>query len=170
VGHLLVRLVNTVGVVNIDAMPLVGPTKDLVVVGLGNSELDDVLAPIAAKQDRVLVPESAPEKGQFFRSDHFSFAKAGVPALYAKGGIDHRDKGRAHGLAVLDDYTAKRYHKAADNFDPAWDLRGIVLDLNALLGVGLKLSRSRDWPNYREGNAFRAVREASRKAAANSVP
>ena len=111
----------------------------------------------------MLIAESAPEKGQFFRSDHFSFARAGVPALYAKGGVDHREKGRDYGLSVLEDYTANRYHKAADNFDPSWDLRGIVQDLNALFGVGLTLSRNRAWPNYREDNAFRAVRDASRK-------
>ncbi|KFN44027.1 M28 family metallopeptidase [Arenimonas oryziterrae] len=166
VAHPLVPLAQTVAVINIDAMPVVGPTRDLVVVGLGNSELDDVLRPITDKQGRVLIEESAPEKGQFFRSDHFSFARAGVPALYAKGGIDHVEKGRAYGLSVLDDYTAEHYHKAADNFDQNWDLRGIVQDLAALYGVGRELSRTRAWPNYREGNAFRAVRDASRKEAA----
>ena len=165
-AHPVVPLANTVAVINIDAMPMVGLTRDLVVVGLGNSELEDVLRPIAAKQGRVLVPESSPEKGQFFRSDHFSFAKAGVPALYAKGGIDHVEKGRDYGLSVLDDYTANRYHKASDNFDLAWDLRGIVQDINALYGVGKELSRNQAWPNYRQGNAFRAIRDASRAAAA----
>ena len=165
-AHPVIPLANTVAVINIDAMPMVGLTRDLVVVGLGNSELEDVLRPIAAKQGRVLVPESSPEKGQFFRSDHFSFAKAGVPALYAKGGIDHVEKGRDYGLSVLEDYTANRYHKASDNFDPAWDLRGIVQDINALVGVGKELSRSQAWPNYRQGNAFRAIRDASRAAAA----
>ncbi len=161
-AHPVIPLAKTVAVVNIDAMPVVGPTKDFVVVGLGNSELDDVLRPIAAKQGRTLVEESAPEKGQFFRSDHFSFAKAGVPALYAKGGTDHVEKGREYGLAMLDDYTAKRYHKPSDEFDPNWDLRGVVQDLNALYGVGKALSMGQAWPNYREGNAFRAVREKSR--------
>ncbi len=168
VAHPIVPLANTVAVINIDALPVVGPTHDMVVVGLGNSTLDDVLAPIAKKQNRVLVAESAPEKGQFFRSDHFSFAKAGVPALYVKGGVDHVEKGRDYGLSVLADYTANRYHKASDNFDSSWDLRGIVQDLNALLGVGMTLSRNRDWPNYRDGNAFKAVRDASR--AASSTP
>ncbi len=164
VAHPIVPLATTVAVINIDALPVVGPTHDMVVVGLGNSELDDVLAPLAQKQNRVLVSESSPEKGQFFRSDHFSFAKAGVPALYVKGGVDHLEKGRDYGLSVLADYTANRYHKASDNFDSSWDLRGVVQDLNALLGVGMSLSRSRDWPNYREGNAFKAVRDASRGA------
>jgi Zn-dependent M28 family amino/carboxypeptidase len=164
-AHPVVPLAKTVAVVNIDAMPVVGLTRDLVVVGLGNSELEDVLRPITDRQKRVLTEESAPEKGQFFRSDHFSFAKAGVPALYAKGGVDHIEKGREYGIAVTDDYTAKRYHKAADNFDPEWDLRGIVQDLNALYGVGKVLSTNRAWPNYREGNAFKAIRDASRAKA-----
>ena len=161
-AHPVVPLAKTVAVVNIDALPVVGPTRDMIIVGLGNSELEDVIKPIADKQGRTLVPESAPEKGQFFRSDHFSFAKAGVPALYAKGGTDHVDKGRDYGLSVLDDYTAKRYHKPGDQFDPEWDLRGIVQDLNALYGVGKTLSLDRAWPNYREGNAFKAIRDKSR--------
>ena len=165
-AHPVIALANTVAVINIDAMPVVGLTRDLVVVGLGNSELEDILRPIAQKQHRVLVPESEPEKGLFFRSDHFSFAKAGVPALYAKGGIDQIEKGRAYGLSVLDDYTTKRYHKAADNFDPNWDLRGVVQDLNALYEVGKLLSLNETWPNYREGNAFRKLRDASRAGSA----
>lgn len=161
-AHPVVPLKDTVAVMNIDALPVVGMTKDLVVVGLGNSELEDVLKPIADKQGRVLVPESSPEKGTFFRSDHFSFAKAGVPALYVKGGVDHVEKGREYGLAMLDDYTKNHYHSAADNFDPNWDLRGIVQDLNALYQVGKTLSLDDAWPNYRPGNAFRAIRDKSR--------
>ena len=161
-AHPTVPLANTVAVINLDALPVVGKTRDMVVVGLGNSELDDVLAPLASKQGRQLVPESDPEKGSFFRSDHFSFAKSGVPALYSKGGVDHIDKGRDYGLSVIRDYTAMRYHKATDNYDPAWDLSGIVQDLHALYGVGKQLSIGQAWPNYREGNAFRAIREKSR--------
>ncbi|MEO7251570.1 MAG: M28 family metallopeptidase [Arenimonas sp.] len=161
-AHPVVPLAKTVAVINIDAMTVVGLTRDLVVVGLGNSELEDILRPIVAKQGRVLIQESAPEKGEFFRSDHFSFAKAGVPALYAKGGLDHVEKGRAYGLAVVDEYYAKHYHKAADNFDPTWDLRGVVQDLNAFYGVGKQLSLNDAWPNYRAGNAFRSIRDASR--------
>src|SRR4249919_1056198 len=163
-AHPVLPLKDTVAVINIDAMPVVGLTRDLVVVGLGNSELEDVLKPIADKQGRVLVAESAPEKGQFFRSDHFSFAKAGVPALYVTGGVEHVDKGREFGLAQLEDYNKHRYHSAADNFDPAWDLRGIVQDLNALYQLGKTLSLGQSWPNYREGNAFRAMRDKSRAA------
>lgn len=165
-AHPLIPLAKTVAVINLDAMTMVGPAKDLTVIGLGNSELDDWLAPIAATQKRVLKQESAPEKGMFFRSDHFSFAKAGVPALYAKGGIENLEKGPEYGQSVVDDYTIEHYHKGADNFDPNWDLRGVVQDLNALQQLGKTLANSDKWPNYREGNAFRKARDASRASAA----
>ncbi len=161
-AHPVIPLAKTVAVINLDAMSMVGPAKDLTVIGLGNSELDDVLEPIAAKQNRVLKEESAPEKGFFFRSDHFSFAKAGVPALYAKGGIENIEKGAEYGQAIVDDYTMEHYHKAADNFDPNWDLRGVVQDLNALQQVGKTLANNNQWPNYREGNAFKKARDLSR--------
>lgn len=161
-AHPVIPLAKTVAVINLDAMTMVGPAKDLTVIGLGNSELDDWLAPIAASQKRVLRQESSPEKGTFFRSDHFSFAKAGVPAVYAKGGIDSLEKGPEYGQSVLDEYTGEHYHKAADNFDPNWDLRGVVQDLNALQQLGKTLANSDKWPNYYEGNAFRKARDASR--------
>jgi len=161
----VIPLANTVAVVNLDAMPVVGPTKDFVVIGLGNSELDDVLRPIAEAQGRVLVEEDGVEKGFFFRSDHFSFARFGVPALYAKGGIDHVEKGADFGRQVQADYTTVRYHKAADEFDPNWDLRGVMQDLTALYGVGKELAGNDAWPNYVEGNAFKAARDASRAEA-----
>ncbi|WP_146907276.1 M28 family metallopeptidase [Arenimonas daejeonensis] len=164
----VIPLKDTVAVVNLDAMSVVGPTKDFVVIGLGNSELDDVLKPIAEAQGRVLVEEDGVEKGYFFRSDHFSFAKFGVPALYAKGGIDHVEKGADFGRQVQADYTSVRYHKAADEYDPEWDLRGVMQDLTALYGVGRELAGNEAWPNYVEGNAFKAARDASRaEAAAN---
>ncbi|MEO8000961.1 MAG: M28 family metallopeptidase [Arenimonas sp.] len=165
-SHPVIPLAKTVAVINLDAMTMVGPAKDLTVIGLGNSELDDWLAPIAASQKRVLKQESAPEKGSFFRSDHFSFAKAGVPALYAKGGIDNLEKGPEYGQSVIDEYDHVHYHKGADNFDPNWDLRGVVQDLNALQLLGKTLANSDKWPNYYEGNAFRKARDASRASVA----
>ncbi|MFN7387655.1 MAG: M28 family metallopeptidase [Lysobacteraceae bacterium] len=154
-AHPSIPLDKTVAVINLDAMGVVGPSKELVVIGLGNSTLDDLARDIATREGRVLVEESEPQNGYFFRSDHFNFAKAGVPALYAKGGIDHREKGREYGLAWETEYRANRYHKVGDNPDPSWDLRGVVEDLNLLYGVGRRLGASRDWPNYVEGNAFR---------------
>ncbi|MCX7032475.1 MAG: M28 family metallopeptidase [Arenimonas sp.] len=160
----VIPLKDTVAVINLDAMSVVGPTRDLVVIGLGNSELDDILRPIADKQQRTLVEEDGVEKGFFFRSDHFSFAKFGVPALYAKGGIDHIEKGADYGRQVQANYTTALYHKPADEFDEAWDLRGVVQDLYALYGVGRTLANNDAWPNYVEGNAFKAARDASRAA------
>ena len=165
-AHPVIPLAKTVAVINLDAMTMVGPAKDLTVIGLGNSELDDWLASIATTQKRVLKQESSPEKGMFFRSDHFSFAKAGVPAIYAKGGIENLEKGSEYGQSVVDDYTIEHYHKGADNFDPNWDLRGVVQDLNALQQLGKTLANSDKWPNYREGNAFKKARDASRASVA----
>jgi Zn-dependent M28 family amino/carboxypeptidase len=156
-AHPAIPLEQTVAVINLDALSVIGPTKELVVIGLGNSTLDDIARRLAERQQRVLVEESEPQNGYFFRSDHFNFAKAGVPALYAKGGVDHREKGREYGLAWSRDYVANRYHKVGDNLDPGWDLRGVVEDLNLLYGVGRQLGSSREWPNYVEGNAFRKV-------------
>lgn len=158
----VIPLKDTVAVINLDAMSVVGPTRDMVVIGLGNSELDDILRPFADKQQRTLVEEDGVEKGFFFRSDHFSFAKYGVPALYAKGGIDHVEKGADFGRQVQANYTTALYHKPTDEFDQAWDLRGVVQDLYALYGVGRTLANNDAWPNYVEGNAFKAARDASR--------
>lgn len=161
-AHPLVPLEKTVAAINLDAMSVIGPTRDLVVIGLGNSELDDLARRFAEAQGRVLVEESAPQNGYFFRSDHFNFAKAGVPALYAKGGVDHVEKGSEYGLAWQADYVANRYHKVGDNFDPAWDLRGVVQDLQLLFAVGHTLATSEAWPNYVEDNAFRKTEQRGR--------
>lgn len=155
-------LAKTVGVINLDALSVVGRTRDFTVIGHGNSELEDILRPIAERQSRILRAESGLEKGFYYRSDHFNFAKAGVPALYAGGGVDHFEKGEEYGLAMQAEYTRLRYHKPADEFDPNWDLRGVVEDLSALYQVGRELADGDQWPNWYEGNEFRAIRDASR--------
>jgi len=169
VSHPTFPLANTVGVINIDAMSIIGPTRDMVVIGYGSSELEDVLKPIAEKQGRVLHAEADTEKGYFFRSDHFNFAKAGVPALYAKAGLDHAEKGIEAGRAIADEYTANRYHKPADVVDPNWDLRGVVQDLEAFYEIGSVLANGDAWPNWYEDNAFRATRDAQRSAASEGA-
>jgi len=166
VAHPAVPLAQTVAAINLDAMSTYGPSKDMVVTGLGNSELDDVLKAITDKQGRVLHEEATPESGFYFRSDHFNFAKGGVPALYAEGGEDLVDGGSAAGRKATEDYTANRYHKPADQFDPNWNLKGTMQDLDTLYQVGRTLADGDTWPQWREGNPFRAVREQSRKAAA----
>jgi len=161
VANPVIPLANTVAAINSDALQPIGRVKDMVVVGLGNSELEDILRPIAEAQGRVLEPESALEKGFYYRSDHFAFAKAGVPALYTKGGDDHVEKGASYGVEWANAYTAERYHKPADEYDPSWDLSGMVGDFTALYRVGRELVDGEAWPNWYEGNEFRAVRDAA---------
>ena len=114
--HPVFPLERTVANINIDSPTLLGPTNDVTVVGFGNSELEDWLEKLAEGQGRRLEPEPSPEKGRFYRSDHFNFSKRGVPALYAKGGVDHRDRGRDFGLQWEADYGKNRYHKVSDEF------------------------------------------------------
>ena len=138
--------------------------SDLTVVGMGNSELEDMLKPLADKQGRILHGESASEAGYYFRSDHFNFAKAGVPALYADGGEDLRDGGVEAGRKAAEDYGRDRYHGPKDEFDPAtWKLDGMVQDLQLLYGVGKELAGGDRWPNWYEGNPFKAARDAMMK-------
>jgi len=155
---------NIAGVINLDAMSVGGKSRDLVVTGLGNSELEDILVPIARQQGRVLVEESNPAGGYYFRSDHFNFVKAGVPALYAKGGIDLLDGGVDAGRIAAADYAA-RYHQPSDEVHPGWKVDGLVQDLEALYGVGRVLADDELWPNWYEGNPFKATRDASREGA-----
>ena len=164
VAHPAVPMDKTVAVINMDAMPVGGRSKNMTVVGMGNSELEDLLATAATAQGRVLTPEATPEDGFYFRSDHFNFAKAGVPALYAKGGNDLLDGGVAAGDAAEAHYRANMYHKPADQYDPSWKLDGIVEDLQALYQVGNVIANDGSWPNWRESSAFRATRDAMMKA------
>jgi len=156
---------NIAGVINLDAMSVGGRSRDFVVTGLGNSELEDMLAPIAAQQGRALVEESNPAAGYYFRSDHFNFVKAGVPALYAKGGIDLIEGGVDAGKLAAADYAA-RYHQPSDEVHPGWKVDGLIEDLEALYAVGRVLADDELWPNWYEGNPFKATRDASRGARA----
>ncbi|HEY0333329.1 MAG TPA: M28 family metallopeptidase [Stenotrophomonas sp.] len=166
VAHPTFPLDKIAGVVNIDAMSVSGRAKDLTVVGYGSSELEDLLKPIAAKQGRVLHAEATPQNGSYFRSDHFNFAKAGVPALYADGGEDLREGGIDAGRKAAEDYGDHRYHGPKDEYDPAtWKLDGTVEDLQAMYGVGQALAAGDRWPNWYEGNAFKAARDTMMKQA-----
>ncbi len=160
VAHPSIPMDKTVAVINMDAMSVAGRSKDMTVVGMGNSELENILADAVKPQNRVLKMEASPESGFYFRSDHFNFAKAGVPALYAKGGTDLVDGGVDGGKAAEADYRDKRYHKAADQYDASWKLDGIVEDLNALYIVGNTVANDGSWPNWLKTSAFRAKRDA----------
>ena len=114
----------------------------------------------AEEQDRTVRPDPEPEKGFYYLSDHFSFAKVGVPALYVDQGIDHVEHGEEWTRARLDAFTADRYHKPSDEMDASWDLAGMVADLRLLFRVGYRLANSGAFPNFREGTEFRATRDA----------
>jgi Zn-dependent M28 family amino/carboxypeptidase len=155
-------LAQTVGGVNMDALSPAGPARDLIVVGRGKSELDGYLERAARAQGRTLSDEPTPERGFYYRSDHFPFAKAGVPMLYFDGGEDLIEGGTAAGRRVSEDYTANRYHAPDDEVEyiTRWD--GMVADLRLYYAVGRMLATGSAWPNWNEGDEFRAARDRIR--------
>jgi Zn-dependent M28 family amino/carboxypeptidase len=160
VAHPAIPLDHTVAVFNIDAMGVYGRSRDITVVGMGSSQLEDLLKPVADKQGRTLHAETHPEAGGYFRSDHFNFAKAGVPALYIDGGEDLVDGGTAAGEAAAKDYNDNRYHKPGDEYDAAtWKLDGAMQDLETVHDIGRTLASSEQWPNWYDGNPFKAARD-----------
>ena len=159
--HPTVPLDKVAGGINIDGMSVNGRTNDVVVIGYGSSELEDDLREAAAKQHRVLVQEPTPEKGYYYRSDHFNLAKKGVPMIYAKSGIDSVAHGKEWGLAQQADYVSNRYHKPSDEFDPNWDLGGAVQDLEMYFAISYQLAQQTRFPNWYPGNEFRAIRDRS---------
>lgn len=153
----------TVAVINIDSMNMFGKTRDVVAVGLGASELDDYLVAAAKLQKRTVKPDPEPEKGYYYRSDHFSFAKKGVPALYAESGIEYEGRPAEFGKSVRENYVAKDYHQPSDEVRSDWDLSGALQDIELLFRVGYNVANARTAPNWRPGNEFRAIRDASLK-------
>jgi len=147
--------------VNMDGALPIGRTKDMVVIGYGASELEDRLKAVLVEQDRVIKPDTTPEAGYFYRSDHISFAKKGVPMLYADGGEDKVEGGIAAGKAAATAYTAERYHKPMDEYSDDWDLSGFEEDVQALFQVGRDIAKSSDWPTWYPGNEFEAARKES---------
>jgi Zn-dependent M28 family amino/carboxypeptidase len=158
-------LARTVAVLNMDAIDFGGPKRDITVIGNGASELDRYLEVAARQQGRVPAAEPTPEKGFYFRSDHFNFAKAGVPSLYIKVGIDDREHGPAWGKQQLDDYVALRYHKPSDEFVAgSSDLRAGLENLQLLRVIGAQLAAEKTFPNWNPTSEFRAARDRSRAA------
>ena len=161
----LIPLEKTVAVMNIDAMGNnYGKTKDLIVVGKGNSELDLVLEYAAAQDGKYLIPDAEPEKGFYYRSDHFAFAKQGVPALYVDGGLDVVGKGKDYGHKKKDEYTNIDYHAVSDEIKEDWDFSGMVEDARILFRVGYAIGQHNEWPQWSEGTEFKAKREAMLKS------
>jgi Zn-dependent M28 family amino/carboxypeptidase len=158
-------LAKTLAAINLDGLNLAGRTRDLTVIGLGASELDDYARQAAEEQDRVIRADPEPEKGYYYRSDHFNFAKQGVPALYAEGGVEYIGKPTQYGLEVRERYVAEDYHKPSDEPKPDWDLSGAVEDLRLLFSVGYRVAQASKMPEWRPGSEFRAVRERQLSAA-----
>jgi len=160
----LVPLEKTAAVINIDGMRPLGRARDLQVIGSGASELEDYLAEAADDQGRTLTPDNESEKGFYYRSDQFSLAKVGVPALYTKSGMDLREGGLERGRAMVADYDKDRYHRPADHYEESWDVAGSVEDLRLLFNVGYRVASETAWPKWRPDNEFRSVRDATAKA------
>ena len=159
--HPVFPLATTVANINIDVLNTYGPMHDIVVVGNGSSELEAYLEEAATAQGRHLVEEPNPERGYYYRSDHFNFAKAGVPALYAESGKDSVEFGKEWGAEQAQDYNENRYHAPSDEYDPNWNLEGAAQDILLYFDVASKLSRESSFPNWLEGNEFKGIRDAT---------
>lgn len=152
----------TVAALNMDVLNQWGRTRDLTIVGMGQSALDEVAAGVADQLGRILASDPEPEKGFYYRSDHFSFAKVGIPAFYADPGVEYLDKPPGYGLEKREEYTVNDYHKVSDEVKPDWDLSGAIEDLTFMYRMGARLAGGDDWPEWSETSEFRAVREAQR--------
>jgi Zn-dependent M28 family amino/carboxypeptidase len=161
VAHPPFPLNKTVADINMDALPITGATKDMEVVGLGQGDLEDMFTEVLKADGRVVSGDSSPEKGHYFRSDHFNFAKAGVPALSAGGGIDMVVGGKAAGEAANEDYVKNHYHQPTDVYDMRWNFDGVTQNVKAFYALGEKLADSDLWPVWKDGSEFKAVREKS---------
>ena len=156
-------LAKTVAEINMDGLNQWGPTKDVTVIGLGNSTLDDVLKEAAAEHGRVLRPDAEPEKGFYYRSDHFNFAKQGVPALDPESGIEFIGKSKEWGLKKRDEYTENDYHKPSDEVKPDWNLSGAAEDVQLLMTVGYRVANAERFPEWKPGTEFKAKRDGMLK-------
>ncbi len=159
-------LSRTVGGINMDAFLISGPSKDVTVVGPGKSQLDEFLEAALEADGRVATPNPNPEAGYYYRSDHFAFAKRGVPMLYLDGGEDLVEGGSEAGAAIAADYRANRYHGPKDEFDENWDWSGVMADLQLFYRLGRMMAMSTSWPNWVEGDEFKATRDESCAAGA----
>jgi Zn-dependent M28 family amino/carboxypeptidase len=163
--HPLYPLERTLADINLDVINLWGPTSDIISIGMGNSTLDDLLVEIAQARGRTVAPDADPEKGYYFRSDHFEFAKQGVPALDPKGGRQYVGKSADFGQRKQDEYTAQDYHKVSDQVKSDWDLAGAVEDLKLLVELGYRVAQGERYPEWKPESEFRAKREAMLKGA-----
>jgi Zn-dependent M28 family amino/carboxypeptidase len=170
VSNPLYPLAKTAGVLNTDGGSIHGPARDFSISGSAKLGLLDMLIAEGRKQKRTYSPDERVEAGYFFRSDHFPFAKRGVPAISWRSGIDLVQGGKARGKAMNDEYTAKRYHQPDDEYDPSWNLTGLVQDAQLLHRVGRSLANSNAWPNWSEDSEFRGARDATASDRGASTP
>ena len=159
----LYPLAKTAAAINIDGVNQWGKTKDISVIGLGNSDLDDYLRQAAQEQGRTLTPDPEPEKGFYYRSDHFNFAKQGVPALDPDSGVEYIGKSAEWGRTRREEYTANDYHAPSDQVKPDWDLSGAAEDAQLLMAVGYRVANADRLPEWKPGNEFKAKRDAMMK-------
>ncbi len=160
----LYPLSKTVGVINMDALNITGKTKDMSMTGLGLSFLDEYMIGILEKHGRYATPDPFPEQGGFFRSDHFSFAEAGVPVLYPSSGVDDVERGIEWGKAESDRFIAEHYHKPSDNYNPdEWRFDGMIDDIRVFFETGYLLSMTREFPGWKPGSPYRQLREEMMK-------
>ena len=153
----------TLAVINMDGLNVHGRTKDITIIGLGNSDLDDYAREAAASQGRDLRPDAEPEKGFYYRSDHFNFAKQGVPALNTDSGIEFIGKPPEYSKQVRENWTANIYHTPQDDVKADWDLAGLVEDAQLFWLVGYHVAQADKYPEWKPGTEFKALREASLK-------
>jgi Zn-dependent M28 family amino/carboxypeptidase len=160
----LFPLNKTVADINMDGLNITGRTKDMTIIGLGNSSLDDYAIKVLKQQGRYANPDPTPEKGSYFRSDHFSFAKVGVPSLYVSKGFDDVEHGKQWGLEESEKWIVNNYHKPSDNYEPdKWKFDGMIEDIKAYFEIGYDLSITKDFPTWSASSPFRSAREAMMK-------
>ena len=145
-----------------DGLNLLGPTRDITVVGMGQSALDDLATRLASQQGRILRADPEPEKGYYYRSDHFEFAKVGIPAFYPNAGIEFINQPEGWGIEMREKYVSEDYHKPSDEVKDYWDLSGAVEDLELFYLMGYELATGTEWPKWSEKSEFRATREKQR--------
>lgn len=150
----------TVGVINMDALNILGSTRDMTIIGFGNSQLDDYAVRVLERHGRYAIPDPTPEKGGYFRSDHFSFAKRGVPSLYLSEGIDNIKHGKEWASQVSEKWIQDNYHKPSDNYEPEkWDFQGMIDDIKVYFEIGHELSESSEFPGWNAGFPFKPLRD-----------
>jgi len=163
-SHPIYPPAKTVANLNIDAMATFGEMNDLTIIGFGQSELENYAAKWAAEQKRYILPDQEPEKGYFFRSDHFNFAKIGIPALYAKGTFDQRPNGKEYTKEKQAEFRTTRYHQPSDEYNEStFDVNGIIQDATLYYNVAKELANNQDWPAWKPASEFKMIREKSLK-------